>query len=325
MKLFMRSNAIIHKLIKFIKDDRFRFAVLDKYHLFNFIPDEKYIAQKFYSVFGYTIDLSNPKTFNEKLQWLKIYDRKPLYTTLVDKYLVKDYVANIIGEEHVIPTLGVWDDPSDIDFDSLPNQFVLKCNHNSGLGMYICKDKSEMDKDKVIRDLRCGLKEDYYHTLREWPYKDVKRKIIAEKYMEDSSTREQAYVNNGLDDYKIHSFWGVPKVILVCKDRFAKSGLKEDFFDTKWNHMDVSRSDAGNVGVVIPKPDELEEMLYYSSVLSKNIPFLRVDFYVVNHKVYFGEMTFFPAGGFKRFIPDRFDEEMGDWLELPCSQAQSMK
>ena len=150
------------------------------------MPDKEYIDRLYYAKFGSHIDWENPKTFCEKLQWLKLYDRNPLYTTMVDKVKAKDYVADIIGKEHIVPTLGVWDDPDEIDFDSLPGQFVLKCNHNSGLGMCICKDKSKIDIKKVKNNLRMGLNEDAYMLAREWPYKDVPRKILAEQYLGDN-------------------------------------------------------------------------------------------------------------------------------------------
>lgn len=286
------------------------YNVLSKYGLMNKVDDKNYLKKRFFAHLGQRLDLENPKTFNEKLQWLKLYDRKEIYTTMVDKYLVKKYVADKIGEQYIIPTLGAWDNPEEIDFSSLPEQFVLKCNHNSGLGMYICKEKSNIDEKKIKKGLHKGLKEDYYLSGREWPYKNVQRKIIAEKYMSCEGKQELA-------DYKVHCFQGEPKFILVCKDRFTENGLTEDFFTTDWEHMELKRLGHNWSAEAIPKPDELEEILALASKLSKGIPFLRVDFYIVNRKVYFSELTFFPASGFEPFEPDIWDKTFGDWLALP--------
>ena len=259
------------------------------------------------------LHLDAPATFNEKLQWLKLYDRKPVYTGMVDKLLVRDHIAETIGGEYLIPLLDAWDRPEDIDFDALPNQFVLKCNHNSGLGMCICKDKSKLDLKKVKRELHRGLRQDYYLTGREWPYQNVSRKIIAETFLSDES--------GTLTDYKIHNFNGVPKLILVCRDRFTSGGLTEDFFDETWTPLDLSRPNIGKAQTTPIKPPELERMLELSKKLSAGIPFLRTDFYVVRGKVYFGELTFFPAGGFTPFVPEVWDQTLGDWLTLPEHSA----
>lgn len=280
------------------------------------IPDKLYLKAYYYNVFGKKLDLKNPKTFNEKLQWLKLYDRRPEYTMMVDKYKVRDYVSELIGEEHLIPLLGVWDDPDEIDFESLPNQFVLKCNHNSAVGMCICKDKTKLNIEEVKEKLRNGLSKDYYLSGREWPYKDVPRKIICEKYMTDSE-------NEDLPDYKIHSFNGIPKVILVCSKRFKEEGLHEDFFNKNWEKLELKRPNAPNSEQQIPKPKELIEMLEFSEKISKNIPFARTDFYVVDGKIYFGEITFYPASGLESFSPEKWDEILGDWIKLPVCENVS--
>ena len=228
---------------------------------------------------------------------------------MVDKCRVKDYVADIIGEEYIIPTLGEWESSEQINFDELPQKFVLKCNHNSGLGMCICKDKSKLDISKVKQKLSEGLSQDYYLTGREWPYKNVKRKILAEQFMESGP--------EGLTDYKVHCFDGVPKFILVCKDRFIESGLTEDFYSVDWEKMPVKRPKQEFSKTPIEKPKELEEILRLSKILSRNIPFLRVDFYIVEGKIYFSELTFFPASGFEKYEPENWDETFGSWLNLP--------
>ncbi len=306
----MVIKNMINKVIRYLFDSNYRFLInANRFHMFDSMPDNEYLERKYEATVGRSLELTHPKRFNEKVQWLKLYNRNPKYITMVDKHKVKEYVAGIIGEEYIIPTLGVWDNPDEIDFDALPNQFVLKCNHNSGLGMYICRDKSKMDIRKVKRDLGKGLKQDYYLTGREWPYKDVERKIIAEMYISNGE--------DGLTDYKVHNFNGVPRFILVCKDRFKSSGLTEDFFSTTWEHLEVKRPKNRYSSESIAQPDELKEILELSAKLSKDIPFVRADFYIVNHKVYFSELTFFPASGFEPYEPDEWDYTFGDYLTLP--------
>lgn len=306
----MKIDKYIKLIYKIIINKEYRFLILSYFGFYDKLDDETYLKRKYKACMGKELNLTNPQTFNEKLQWLKLHDRKPEYTTMVDKYAVKKYVADIIGEEYIIPTLGVWDDSDEIDFDKLPNQFVLKCNHNSGTGMCICKDKSELDFDKVKRELRKGLKQDYYLNGREWPYKNVKRRVIAEKYMENKEARE-------LRDYKIHCFNGIPKFILVCSERFSGNGTKEDFFDINWNKLSFKRPELDCSSKVIKQPIHLEKMLKLSEMLSKGKAFLRCDFYEINEKVYFGELTFFPASGFEAFEPEEWDYKLGSWLELP--------
>ena len=273
------------------------------------LSDKTYLQWMYRLKIGQKLNLENPAGLNEKLQWLKLYDRRPEYIVMADKYLVRDYIAEKLGQEHLIPLLGVWDDPDDIDFDALPDQFVLKCNHNSGLGMCICKDKSKLDIAKVKEELRKGLRQDYYLHGREWPYKDSPRKIVCEKFMTDSGAE--------LADFKIHNFNGEPRFVLVCRDRFQATGLTEDFFSEKWEHLDIKRPNVPNASQPIPEPAELAQMLEFSRILAKDIPFVRTDFYVIDHKVYFGEITFFPASGMSAFEPESWDDTFGSWLELP--------
>lgn len=282
--------------------------ILAIHGLYNKLPDDTYIKKRYKAHFGFDLNLEQPTRFNEKLQWLKLNDKRLDYITMVDKYAVKNYVADLIGADYIIPTLGVWNNPNEIDFDSLPDKFVLKCNHNSGLGMYICRDKSKMNISKIKKNLWKGLKQDYYLTGREWPYKKVPRKIIAETFMSDGGI--------DLTDYKVHNFNGIPKFILVCRDRFSKSGLTEDFYSTCWEHLDVKRPNIPNSKVPIAKPDELDEILELSRKLSVGIPFVRTDFYIINHQVYFSEITFFPASGFEKYEPDEWDYVFGDYLKL---------
>ena len=272
------------------------------------MPDDEYLARKFSAVFGRELP-SAPAAFNEKLQWLKLHDRRPEYTVMVDKYRVRDYISEKIGPQYLIPLLGVWSDPDEIDFDALPDKFVLKCNHNSGRGMCICRDKSTLDIKKAKANLRRGLRQDYYLTGREWPYRDVPRRIIAERFMKSDA--------GGLTDYKVHCFNGEPRLILVCRDRFTATGLTEDFFSPTWEHLDLRRPTHPNSSAEIEKPAELAEMLSLARKLSEGVPFLRVDFYIVEHRLYFSELTFYPASGFEKFVPEEWDGILGSWLELP--------
>lgn len=304
------------KICRYITDINYRISVNGDLGFYNIISDRMFLKLMYYIKMHQVLDLSYPKTFNEKLQWLKLYDRKPIYTTMVDKYEVKKYVASKIGEKYIIPTLGVWECFDDIDFDNLPNQFVLKCTHDSG-GLVICKDKSNFDKISAKKRIDRCLKRNYYWSGREWPYKNVKPRIIAEKFMSNNVGE--------LADYKIHNFNGVPKVVLVCRDRFKESGLTEDFFDCEWKHLDISRTDYPNSHENIPKPVQLDEMLELSKKLSESIPFVRTDFYDVGGKVYFGEMTFYPASGFERFVPDEYDDLFGEWIKIPIGGGVLIK
>ena len=275
--------------------------------LTKWMSDERYLKWVYKLSFDKKLDLEDPQTFNEKLQWLKINDRRPLYVQLVDKYKVKKYVAEVLGEEYIIPTLGVWDRFEDIDFDKLPDQFVLKCTHDSG-GLAICRDKSTFDKKAAEKKIKRSLKSNFFWRGREWPYKNVKPRIIAEQYMYDGS--------GDLADYKIHNFNGETKFILVCRDRYQNSGLTEDFFTEKWEHIPVKRPSHPNAKEKIEKPQMLEKMIELSRELSKDIPFSRIDFYEIGGKIYFGEITFFPASGFAGFEPESYDSEFGKYLDI---------
>lgn len=271
-------------------------------------PDKIYLNNKFREVFGRNIDWKNPTTFNEKLQWLKIYDRNPLYTKLVDKYEVRKYIAEKIGEEHLIPCLGVWDRFEDIDFDKLPDQFVLKCTHDSG-GLVLCRDKSNLDIEAARKKINASLKRNFYYVGREWPYKHVKPRIIAEKYMVDESGYE-------LKDYKWFSFDGATKAVLIAMDRQADVDTKFDFFDIEFQHLPFTHGHP-NSDRIITRPQTFDEMRNLADKLSEGHPHVRVDFYDVNGKVYFGELTFFHHSGMVPFSPEQWDKTFGEWIELP--------
>jgi len=244
------------------------------------------------------------------LQWLKVNDRRPEYTKMVDKVEAKKYVADIIGNECIVPTLAVYNRVEDIDFDALPNQFVLKCSHDSG-GIVICNDKTKLDRNDAIKKLRRGLKTNYFSLHREWPYKDVKPRILAEEYLEDESGWQ-------LKDYKIFCFNGEPKFIEVDYDRYV--GHKLNVYDLNWNFVDFYMTSPNDRNVAIPRPEQLDKMLEYARKLSKGITFLRVDFYSINSKIYFGELTFHPGSGWIDFHPKEYDYKLGEMLSLPIDR-----
>lgn len=307
----MEFKKIPQYLHRAVTDRKSRFLYLSSLGLFNWLSDEKYLKLRYKAELGKNLNLENPQTFNEKLQWLKLHNRKPEYTMMVDKYKVRQYIADTIGEQYLIPLLGVWDDPDEIDFESLPDQFVLKCNHNSGTGMCICKDKSKLDIKEVRKGLKRGLAENYYLLGREWPYKDVPRKVIAEKYMEDSETSE-------LRDYKFFCFGGIAKCYKVNFDKFVQ--VHGNYFTPYGNMMKLGDEDSPpDFNRVIAAPSNLKKMRELSEILSKSHPFLRTDFYDVDGKVYFGELTFYHDAGFCNFLYEGNDELLGSWLKLPES------
>lgn len=253
------------------------------------------------------LNLNNPQTFNEKLQWLKLYDRNPKSTQLVDKYNVRYYIKETIGEEYLIPLLGVWNSFEEIEKDKLPNQFVLKTTHDSG-GVVICLDKETFDWDMAKQKLNKSLNKNYYNFSKEWPYKNVKPRIIAEKYMVDESGYE-------LKDYKFFCFNGTPEIMFIASDRTTST--KFDFFDMNFNHLPVKQHYENNSDKDFDKPRSFENMITLSKHLSKNIPHVRVDFYDINGHIYFGELTFYIFSGFVDFTPEKYDLILGEYLQLP--------
>lgn len=277
-----------------------------KYAL-RFLPDWAYIQLYYFAQFRKFCNIRNPKTYNEKLQWLKLHDHNPAYPALVDKYEAKKQVAKIIGEEYIIPTLGVWDSFDEIDFDSLPDQFVLKCTHDSE-GVVVVRDKRTMDMAAAREKLTHAMSQNFFYMGREWPYKHLKPRIIAEKYMED-------HVDGELRDYKFFCFDGEPKAMFVATDR-TDHGVLFDYFDLDFNHLDI-RQKYPNAEKPIRKPDTFDRMIELSRKLSKGLPHVRADFYEVDGRLYFGEVTFYHFSGFMPFQPDKWDKIFGDWLKLP--------
>lgn len=274
-----------------------------------FIPDRLYLKYLFHYVFGYKLNLKTPKTFNEKLQWLKLYYRNPFLTTLVDKYAVKQWVASKIGNEYIIPTLSVYDSVDEIEFNKLPERFVLKCTHDSG-STCICRDKSSFDYFSAKQKLAKSLQKDFYLKYREWPYKNVKRRIIVEEYKENSTS-------SSLVDYKFFCFNGKVKALFVATDRQSQEEeTKFDYFDENYYKLDIIN---GHPCSKVPpqKPISFEEMKNKAELLSCGIPHARIDFYDVDGHIYFGEITLFHWGGFMPFSPQSWDKTFGDWLVLP--------
>ena len=283
------------------------------------LSDKSYIKKLYLRQMGKVLNLDNPKTFTEKLQWLKLYDRKPEYTKMVDKYAVREYIKSLVESKgntcsdlglNFIPLLGVWDRAEDIDFATLPNQFVLKCNHDNG--PIICKNKNTFNSEGARNELRKKLKMNYYKFSREWPYKNVKRKVICEKYMDDGS--EEA-----LTDYKFFCFNGNVRLLYVSNT--VDSKLYLDFFDENFRHLDLERKDHPSVlrvkNLSFSKPNKFEEMKKIAAILTQGIPSVRCDFYEINGEIYFGELTFFTAGGFIPFYPEEWDLKLGDMIDLP--------
>ena len=275
--------------------------------MIRYIPDSIWIRLQFRRKFGRWPNLKNPRTFSEKIQWLKLHDRNPLYSKLVDKYEVKRIVAKKIGEEYIIPTLGVWDEFDDIDFEKLPRQFVLKCTHDSG-GLVVVKDKLKMDVKTARKVINRCLKMNYYWALREWPYKNVKPRIIAEQYMEDESGYE-------LKDYKVFCFNGTPRALFIATDR-GKHETKFDFFDADLNHLPMKQHYPNNPNIKIPDPEGVKKMFELAKILTKEFKHCRADFYDVNGKIYFGELTFSHFSGMQPMEPMEWDEKFGSWLNL---------
>ena len=275
---------------------------------FDKLSDEKYIKLMFTTKLVYYPNLKQPSTYNEKIQWLKLNDRKEEYINLVDKYEVREYIKNLIGEEYLIPLIGVWESVDEIPFDKLPKQFVLKGTHNSG-GVIVCSDKERLDIEKTKQSLYKTLKRNYYYQGREWPYKFIKPRIICEKYMGESDGRVP-------EDYKIICFNGEPQNIMVCTGR-ETGNVKYYFFDFDWNFLPYNRVDVNTPkDFTLPKPKNLEKMKELAEILSKPYDLSRIDLYEIEGKIYFGEVTLYPASGIDIDITKEIDKQWGSKINL---------
>lgn len=276
------------------------------------LPDKIYLQIKYLKVMHRTLHLKNPRSFNEKIQWLKLYNRRPEYTMMVDKFAVKNYIEQLIGGQYLIQTIGVWESPEEIEWNKLPNQFVLKTTHGGGnTGVIICKDKSNFNTENAIKKLHESLDIDLYKRFREWPYKNIHKRIIAEEYIQSE--------DGDLKDYKFLCFNGECKYFFICSDR--KTNLKIDFFDINWNHMPFIRGHE-NSDKEIHKPVSFDKMIDIAEKIAKeiNVPLVRIDLYNINGRIYFGEITFFPASGMEPFQPEEWDYILGDQIQLPLNK-----
>lgn len=289
-------------------------SLASSFGLLNWVSDKTFLSIRYRLCLGKKLDFDHPKTYNEKLQWLKLHDHNEEYHLLVDKYEVKKKVAERIGSDHIIPTLGVWDSFDAIDFSSLPGRFVLKCTHDSG-GVVICKDKSIFDLDKARKKMNKCLKRNYFGINREWPYKDIRPRIIAEQYMEDESGFE-------LKDYKFFCFDGTPKLLFIACDRCKQNEeTKFNFYDMDFRFLPFTNGHPNAPSGKITKPKGFDEMRQLAAILSKGLPHARIDFYDINGKVFFGEITFFHWSGLMPFNPPEWDEKIGKLIKLPTDFA----
>lgn len=305
----MKFKDVIKNGCRFITSRYYRFAVLSVLGWYRDMPDDEYLKKRFKLFHGTELDLDHPKTACEKNQWLKLYDRRPEYKNMVDKFEAKKYAASIIGEEHVIPSYGVWDSFDDIDFDKLPDQFILKTTHDSG-GFVICKDKNNFNKKKAKRILTNRMKRNFFWNGRQWVYKDIKPRILAEKYIDSLGKPDSV-------EFKLTCSYGQARIITICRGiahtDYCKR--KNDHFDKDFNYLPfyVYYENTGSKEL----PPEIDEIVRLSEKLSGNIPQVRVDTYLVDGQIYFGEMTFYTWNGDMVFVPDEWDEKLGSWLILP--------
>jgi len=276
-----------------------------------YLSDRLFLKIKYKHIIGEYPNLEHPVGFNEKIQWLKLYHRIPILTQLVDKFEAKQYVSREIGREYVIENYGVWDDFDDINFNILPEQFVLKTTHDCG-GVVICRDKNSFDFKAAKRKLTKHLTSNHYYTNREWAYKSVKPRIIAEKYFTNGSEEGES---EELIDYKFSCFSGEPKLLQISTGRFG-AGLRHNFYDMNFQRLNIIKFKGGTT-TELEKPEGFEKMIQFAKQLSSIYPFVRIDFYNINGQIYFGEFTFYPGGGFSLFKPDEWEQKAGDWIDLP--------
>lgn len=290
---------------KVIKSRDTRLAILD---FLRFIPDKTMLKIEYKMKIGKKLNLKNPTTFNEKLQWLKLYNRNPIYTVMADKYLVRDYIKEKIGEQYLVPIIGVYNNVKEIPFSDLPNRFVLKCTHDSG-SVILCKDKNAFDFEDAKKRLKKRLKKNSFWWAREWPYKNIKPRIICEEYLEDGK-------NDFLPVYKFFCFNGAPKIIQQIQND-KQENETVDYFDTNWNRINMIQR-FPNSKTPLGKPEKFDEMLEIAKKLSQGVPFLRIDLYIVNGSIIFSEHTFFTDAGYSIFEPEEehWDEKLGEWIDL---------
>ena len=297
-------RSIKEKIIYGIHNPRLVLLKFISGKFWNKVNDETYLKFQYKAWLKKDLNLNPPQTFNEKIQWLKLYDHNELYTTLVDKYAVREYVSDKIGAEYLVPLIGVWNTSDEIEIQTLPNQFVLKPTHTSG-NVYICRDKSKIDFDKLKKETDYWLSRQYYWGNREWPYKNVKPRLIAEELIQDN-----------IIDYKFYCFNGVPKLLYMSKGLEDHSTAEISFFDLDLNQLPFGRSDYKPFSTKVEKPSNFDEMIEIAKKLSKGFVFVRIDLYSVNGKTYFSEFTFHPCAGYMPFEPSKYDQVLGDMLDI---------
>ncbi len=301
--------SFLHKIFSIINNRDYRFLFFAGRGCYKAWPDDEYLKRIYKAITKEDLDLEEPHNFNQKMQWLKIHDRKDIYTQCADKYMVKELVGKSIGDEYIIPTLGVWSHAKDVDFQKLPDKFVLKTTHDSG-GVIICRDKRNFDIKKARKFLSRRLKKNFFYFLREWPYKNIHPQIIAEEYISECDKLD-------VNDYKVFLFGGVPYCIQVDYDRFTDHHRL--FFDQYWNNLQFTTCYAIGNSNRVKKPECLNELLELSKKLSKilgNPPFIRTDFYIVGKRIYFGELTFYHGSGTEEFFPSEYNSILGDKIDL---------
>lgn len=300
--------SIINSLKRAANNPLIIYAHLLQKWPFTYVSDEYFVRAYYYCYHKEHLNLDNPQKFNEKIQWLKLYNRKKEYSTMTDKCLVKEYVASKIGNEYIVPTIGVWDNPANIDFDELPSQFVLKCNHDSG-SIIICRDKNTFDSNKAIKKLEKSFRTNQFLKAREYAYKDIKKRIIAEAYLSDIDKEE-------LMDYKFFCFNGEPKFVSTDKGRFSGLHIR-NFYNTDWEFINVQFGELNDPLHLDQKPKNFDKMLEICRKLSSGIPHVRVDLYNIDGKILFGELTFYHGGGTEIITPVEYEYEWGSYIELP--------
>ncbi len=299
---------MIKKVCKYLINKQYRFYVNNTRKIYKYKNDKKFLKLFFLMAFNKKLNLENPITYQEKVQWLKLNDRKQIYTVMADKLQMKAYVSKIIGEQYVVPIIKVWNSVDDIDFSQLPKKYVLKCNHNSGRGMYICKDCNDINIAAIKRELKKGIKENYYIYYREWPYKNIERKVFAEEYLEKKDGSE-------IIEYKVLCFEGQAKLVKLIRNRFTEHPT-QDFYTAHWEKTEIYESDIPKSEDIVPPPKKLEEIITLSEKIADNMHHLRVDWYDVDGRIYVGELTFFDGAGFSEFLPKKYNEIIGSWIKL---------
>lgn len=302
-------SKIMSKIRTFIENPQYFITSPAAKGWLNWVPDSLYLKVLYRIIMGRKLNLKNPMEYNEKLQWLKLNDRKPEYSTMVDKYEVRGYIADLLGDKYLIPCLGIYDSVDDIDIDALPERFVLKCTHDSG-SVEICKDKSSFDIEGARHRLAQAMKRNYYATYREWPYKYVKPRIIAEGYLEGDG--------GDLKDYKVMCFNGEAKIIEVHENRFVEGKVHtQTFYDREWNIVPLTQVETVTVDRPGERPRQLDEILRLSELIAKDMYHARIDWYIEGDKIYFGEITFFDGSGFESFSTPEMERMLGDMINLP--------